>query len=159
MQGSASASIHIGIFDQNKELLGVLTLGKPRFTPEYEYEIIRMCFKSGITVVGGAQKMFKFFLENYNPKSVLTYADISKFTGNIYLKMGFKVIKDKPLTEPNYVWTNPLTNKTLTRYQTMKQKLLDLGYSDFGNTEDEIMENLGYLKIHDAGSIRLEYIS
>lgn len=159
LQGSASASIHIGIFDQNKELLGVLTLGKPRFTHEYEYEIIRMCFKSGITVVGGAQKMFRFFLENYNPKSVLTYADISKFTGNIYLKMGFKVIKNKPLTEPNYVWTNPLTNKTLTRYQTMKQKLLDLGYSDFGNTEDEIMENLGYLKIHDAGSIRLEYIS
>lgn len=57
------------------------------------------------------------------------------------------------------MWVNIPKNTYLRRYQTTKQKLLDLGYSDFGNTEDEIMENLGYLKIHDAGSIRLEYIS
>lgn len=73
--------------------------------------------------------------------------------------MGFRLVKEKALTSPNYVWVNIPKNTYLRRYQTTKQKLLDLGYSDFGNTEDEIMENLGYLKIHDAGSIRLEYIS
>lgn len=158
LQGAASASIHIGLL-HNRELVGVMTLGKPRFASEYEYEIIRMCFKSGIEVIGGAQKMFKYFISRYSPKSVITYADISKFTGNVYLRMGFRLVKEKALTSPNYVWVNIPKNTYLRRYQTTKQKLLDLGYSDFGNTEDEIMENLGYLKIHDAGSIRLEYTS
>lgn len=159
LQGAAQGSVYIGLTNTNKELVGVMVMGKPRFQRDYEYEIIRMCFKSGVTVVGGAQKMFKYFVDNYKPSSVLTYADISKFTGNVYLKLGFKVIRENPLTDPNYMWVNPCDNKALSRYQTMKQKLIDLGYSGFGNTEDEIMENLGYLKIHDAGSIRLEYIS
>ena len=158
LQGDATASIHIGIFGDN-ELLGVMTLGKPRFSSDYEYEIIRMCFKSGVTVIGGAQKMFKYFISKYNPKSVLTYADMAKFTGNIYLKMGFNLVKGKPITEPNYVWVNIPKNTYLRRYQTTKQKLIEAGYGGYGETEDEIMENLGYLKIHDAGSIRLEYIS
>ena len=158
LQESAPATVHIGCYFNN-ELVGVLTLGKPRFNTEHEYEIIRMCFKSHITVIGGAKKMFHYFIEKYKPSTVFTYSDIGKFTGNIYLRMGFKVVDSKPLTEPNYIWVNPLENKVLSRYQTMKQKLIELGYGDIGNTEDEIMETLGYIKIYDCGSIRLEYIS
>ena len=158
LQGFSSASIHIGAY-YNNELIGIMTFGKPRFNNEYQYEIIRMCFKSGVTVVGGAERMFKYFIKTYNPINVLTYSDISKFTGNIYLKLGFNVIQSKPLTEPNYIWINPIENIVLKRYQTQKKKLVDMGYSGFGSTEDEIMENLGYMKIYDCGSIRLEYIN
>ena len=157
LQGASSASVHIGTY-YNNELVGIMTLGKPRFNSEYQYEIIRMCFKHGIRVIGGAEKMFKYFIKAYNPINVLTYSDISKFTGNIYLRLGFNIIQSQPLTEPNYVWVNPVENIILKRYQTQKQKLIDMGYSGFGNTEDEIMESLGYIKVYDCGSIRLEYV-
>ena len=39
----------------------------------------------------------------------------------------------------------------------MKQHLLDLGLGEESETEDQIMERLGYLKIYDCGNYKFEY--
>ena len=155
LQGSTQASIRYGIY-KDAELLGVLTLGKPRFNNNYEYEIIRICWKPGVVVVGGLEKLFKTFTSEYNPSSVITYSDIGKFTGNSYLKLGFKTDTNS-LIAPNYVWVKPENNEVLHRYQTQKHKLLESGLGNQEQTENEIMENLGFLKIYDAGNIRMSY--
>lgn len=156
LQNSASSTVNIGCY-YNNEIIGVMTFGKPRFNKEYEYELIRLCWHPKYIVSGGTNKMFKHFIKTYNPSSIITYTDISKFTGNVYLKMGFNVIKQKPITEPNYVWVNTSTNSVLTRYQTQKKILVEQGLGTSDQTEDEIMVNNGFFKIYDAGNIRLEW--
>lgn len=153
IQNNTNASINIGSF-YNNELIGVMTFGKPRFDNESQYELIRLAWKHGVSVTGGTDKLFKYFIKNYNPNSILTYCDISKFTGNVYTRLGFKPF-GKVILEPNYVWVNTLDNIVLTRYNTMKHKLIEAGLGSKEQTEDEIMGQLGYLKIYDSGNIKL----
>lgn len=159
LQGQAKASIHIGIFDKKKpdEMLGVMTFGKPRFNDKYDYELIRMCFKTGVIIVGGAQKMLKYFIKQYKPSQILTYADLTKFNGSVYEKIGFSKCKSNSLTVPNYVWVETNSNKVLKRYQTTKTRLVELGMGDESETEDSIMRNSGYLKLYDSGQLKFEY--
>lgn len=156
IQGYIASKISVGCF-YNNELIGVMTFGAPRFNHNYEYELYRLCWKTDTAVVGGIERVFKYFIQNYNPESIITYSDISKFTGNCYLKIGFKPTQQNPITEPNYVWVNTDSNEVLTRYQTQKCKLLKQGIGTEDETEDEIMSSIGYLKIYDSGNIKLEW--
>lgn len=163
LQGRATASIHLGIYQDadkdKKDLLGIMTFGKPRFNSQYEYELVRMCFKPKVSVVGGAQKMFKYFLNKYKPKQILTYSDISKFTGGVYKQMGMRAVQDNSMTVPNYVWVRPQDSCFLNRYQTTKQKLIDSGLGSDDQTEDDIMTWSGYVKVYDCGQLKYEYIN
>lgn len=153
LQGWSSSKISVGCY-KGDELLSVMTFSKPRFNDNYEYEIVRYCVKDGVSIVGGAQKLFKYFLNNCNPSSIITYSDLSKFTGNIYLKLGFKVLG---ITSPNYIWISSDMKNILSRYQTQKHKLLEKGLGTQEQTEDDIMYNLNYFKVYDSGNIKLEW--
>lgn len=155
LQGSANSTVNLGLYNNN-ELVGLMTFGKPRFNNNFEWELIRLCYKTGTVVIGGTEKLFKYFINNYKPKSIISYCDISKFDGNTYLKLGFET-SPSSLTTPNYVWVSPERDLVLTRYQTQKQKLLNMGYEEFGNTETEIMENLDFIKVSDCGNLRFEW--
>lgn len=154
LQDEASGEIYLGEY-LGSELLAVMIIGKPRFNSNYKYELIRVCFKSGVKIVGGLEKLWKYAISNYDIHNMITYCDISKFTGNGYTKLGFKVDNTNCITQPNYVWVMPTNNQVIKRYQTTKDKLIKLGYKDLGNTEEEIMNNLGYLKIYDCGNLRM----
>ena len=156
LQNDARANIRIGL-KYNKELVALMTFDKPRFNSNYEYEIIRLCTNQKYKVYGAASKLFKYFVENYHPKSVLTYVDISKFSGGTYTKLGFTASIDS-ITEPNYTWVNSQF-KVLSRYQTQKQKLLENKLGTPDETEDEIMSSLGYYKIYNSGNLKLEWIN
>ena len=153
LQNKAHASIKLGLYYKD-ELVELMTFGRPRYNKNYEYELIRLCTKFGYKVVGGSQKLFKYFLNTFNPTTVISYCDISKFTGNVYKSLGFTFID---YTQPNYIWTNFKT--TLPRYSTQKQKLLSiLNIENQDNlTEDAIMENLGYLRVYDCGNAKYVY--
>lgn len=154
LQNNAFSEIRLGLRYKD-ELVALMTFGKPRFNNEYEYELVRFCVKPGYIVYGAAGKIYKHFINEYKPKSVVTYSDITKFTGNTYTSLGFKCTA-KDITEPNYVWVNSKLN-VLSRYQTQKHKLLEDGLGEYGKTEDEIMQNLGYYKIYNSGNIRLHW--
>lgn len=153
IQGNQGAEIYIGLL-HNNEIISVMTFGKPRFNNKYQYELIRYATKHGITIVGGAERLFKYFINNYKPNNILTYTDISKFTGNIYTKLGFKVIN---ISDPNYVWVSFDENNVLSRYQTQKHKLIELNLGTEDQTETEIMESNDYYKVYDCGNLVLEY--
>lgn len=155
LQGSAHADINL-VCKYKDDIVGVMTFGHPRFNQNYQYEIVRLCWKYNIHVVGGTEKLFKYFIKRYNPKNILTYVDISKFTGNIYTKLGFRPTKKDTITKPNYVWVNN-EKEILSRYKTQKQKLINAGLVQGNETEDEVMTRLGYLKVYDSGNLKLEY--
>jgi hypothetical protein len=152
MQGGVNCTVNIGCF-YNSELIGVMTFGKPRFDSNAEYELIRLCWLPNYNIVGGTEKLFKYFVTKYKPDSIISYCDLTKFTGNSYLRLGFKT-KSEWLTKPNYVWVNKRADIVLTRYQTQKHKLIEIGLGTEDQTEDEIMYNNDYIKIYNSGNIK-----
>jgi hypothetical protein len=157
LQCSTNSSINIGCYYKDK-LIGVMTFGFPRFNNEYQYELHRLCWKDNTAVLGGLEKMFSYFKKTYNPTSIITYCDISKFTGNSYLKIGFKPIQPNPITEPNYIWVSANLREVIPRYQTQKHKLVEQGLGTEDQTEDEIMMQLRFFKIYNSGNIKLEWL-
>ena len=93
IQGYRFASVKLGLF-YNDELVQIASfnkvrnLGKQNRTEEWEW--IRGCPASLNSVVGGTSKLFKYFVKNYNPNSVLCYADWNLFNGKGYEECGFK---------------------------------------------------------------------
>jgi hypothetical protein len=160
LQNKANSRINIALVENNEkeEIQSLMTFDKPRFNNQYQIELIRVCSKANVNIVGGLEKMFSYFLNNYNVQSIITYCDISKFTGNSYLKIGFKLVSSNSITEPNYKWINPEKNITLSRYQTQKSRLVENNWGTEYETEDEIMENNNFLKIYDCGNIKMHYI-
>lgn len=154
LQGYTSATYNIGLYYKN-ELVSIMTFAKPRFNHYYDFEIIRLCTKNGVTVVGGAEKMFKRFVANFKHTYILTYADITKFTGNIYPKIGFKMER---ISDPNYMWVSSDSKLALPRYKTQKKKLLRMMPDiDPRMTENQIMESLGFIKVYDCGNLVLTF--
>ena len=133
LQGYESAKIKLGLF-YREELVQVMSFSLPRFTDKYEWEIIRECSKLDYIIVGGKEKLWKYFLKKYNPNSVISYCDFSKFTGDSYLKLGFN--KER-LNKPGFVWWDKKLNLTYPRSPHKHQE----------------MKEAGYLKIYDCGQL------
>jgi len=142
-------SICLGCFNKDNSLLGVMTFGIPRFNKNYQYELLRLCWNDEVKVVGGAEKLYKHFISNYNPSSIISYCNISKFTGKVYERLGFKLIE---YSKPNYVWVSNDNKTVLSRYATQKHILIEEGLGIEGQSEKEIMESYGYRRIYDSGN-------
>ena len=110
------------------------------------YELLRFCNKLGYSVVGGAGKLFKYFLKNYDIKEVISYSDNSRGVGNLYKQLGFELISE---TVPNYYWIIDGIRKH--RFNFRKDKLIKEG-NDPNKTEVQIMNDKGYNRIFDCGS-------
>lgn len=157
--GGAVSKINIGCYKGDK-LVGVMTFGPSRYDNTYEWEIIRECWLPDTAVIGGSERMFKYFQKLKNPQSVLSYCDASKFLGKVYLRLGFKLSTYKPITDPNYVWVQSFSDgeyMTLSRYKTQKSKLLEQGLGRDEQTEDEIMTELGFVKVYNSGNLRFAW--
>lgn len=146
LQGNTQARVRLGLY-YNDELVSIMTFGKPRFNKKYQWELVRFCSKSGTNVVGGASRLFKYFIRNYNPNTIISYSDIAKTKGTLYGILGFT---DIGRAEPNYVWVNH--NTVLSRYKTQKHILIKQGFSTLGKTEKEIMEARNFAQVFDCGT-------
>lgn len=158
LQGFAGASINIGLYYKNN-LIGLMTFGKPRFNTEYQWELVRLAWSKNKAIIGGAEKLFRYFITKYNPDSIISYCDIAKFTGNVYKRLGFKL---SHISVPNYVWINEDSNTVVKRYETMNKESIAVKYEleitrdtegKIVDTESEMMEKVGFLKIYDAGNL------
>lgn len=150
IQGNINSKIRLGLF-HNGELLSVMTFGGNRIalgsTNEVgEYEMLRFCNKLGTNVVGGASKLFKYFIKEYQPNKVTSYSDRRYFNGGLYKELGFMFNK---LTQPNYYYIVGCVREN--RYKYRKDRLVSDGY-DKNMTEHEIMLDRGIYRIYDCGN-------
>ncbi len=153
IQGFVGSSIKIGLFYEN-ELVSLMTFGKKRITMgqkniEGEYELLRFCNKLNTNVVGGAGKLFKYFIKNYTFSEILTYADRSHSNGNLYLQLGFSFIGK---TVPGYSYYDQKMNK-YSRFNFRKDVLVKEGY-DKNKTESEIMLDRKFFRVYNAGNLK-----
>ena len=148
IQGEDKSKIKLGLFYKN-QLVAVMTFGKPRFNKNYQFQLIRYASKSGYRVLGGAGKLLKYFQKNYNPKSIITYADRSYSQGNMYKQLGFNLLN---ISEPNYCYLNH--DLILSRYQCQKSKLKNILKNFNSNlTQSENMSLNGFTTIYDCGNL------
>lgn len=92
--GHRNASLYIGLFYEG-ELVQLHSWGHAFFSKNknYDYECIRSITKTGVTVVGGMSKLFKYFLDKYKPRKLLYYVDYNIHNGHSLENIGFKFIK------------------------------------------------------------------
>jgi group I intron endonuclease len=154
-QGYVGSVYKIGLFLDDM-LVSLMTFGNLRknmgqLSKEGSFELLRFCNLIGYSVVGGASKMFNFFLDNVEVNDVLSYADRRWSNGNLYEKLGFEKIKN---TIPNYFYI--VDGKREGRFKYRKDILINQGFEPT-LTEVEIQHNRGYYRIFDRGSIRYEF--
>ena len=149
LQGKDNSSIKYGLY-YNDELVSVMTFGKSRFDKSIEFEMYRYCNKTGISIIGGASKLFSHFIKDYSPKSIVSYNDIRYFDGMVYKTLGFEFIKN---TLPNYWYIEKDYKSLINRIAFQKHKLKKLlPIFDENLTEWENMKANGYDRIWDCGN-------
>lgn len=151
LQGKCSSSVKIGLF-YNEELVSVMTFGKSRFNKNVEWELLRYCNIINTQIIGGASKLFNYFLKTYNPSSIVSYANRRWSNGNLYEKLNFEF---DSITEPNYFYFKENDNVLHSRIKFQKHKLNNI-LENFDNTLSETinMYNNGYRKIYDCGNLK-----
>ena len=155
IQGASPASIHIGLF-HGEELVSVMTfakqrqgIGKAKIKP---WELVRYC--SGEShVIGGAGKLFKFFLRKYHPDRVVSYSSNDISIGGVYKALGFQLTKQN---KSSY-WYIGYDMKRHHRYSFNKFNLKKMGFDTEHLTESQIMDSLPYLKIYDSGTMTWKF--
>ena len=147
--GSRNSKYHFGLYYDN-ELISVMSFGIRRFCGGTE--IMRYVVKSGLSIVGGANKLFKHFVDYYKIDEVFTYSDNDYFTGDVYRRLGFTFMG---YTDPSYYWYNAHRG-ALKREQCqpskLKEKYPELYDSTASSIENDIMLKLKYCRVHRAGN-------
>lgn len=154
LQGNAKSNIRLGLYYKD-ELVSLMTFGKPRYNKNYEYELIRLC--SSYYVVGGNEKLFKHFVNKYNPSSIISYCDNSKFLGNVYITLGFNL---KSYGSPSKHWYNMKTKKHITDNLLRQRGFDQLFGTNYGKgtSNEQLMLENGFVEIYDCGQSVYEYI-
>lgn len=151
IQGIGDGNIHLGCF-YNEELIGVMSFRRERKDSD-KWELTR--FATDITkhCIGVECKLFKYFVRNYNPSEVKSFADrrwTSVLYETLYDKLGFKLDK---ILKPDYQYTN--SKNTLLSKLNFKKKTICKKYGlPITMAESEITEKLGYYKVWNCGLLR-----
>lgn len=149
IQGYKSASYMYGLYYKDR-LVQALSFTPSRHNKSYDYEIIRGATLVNTNVIGGFNKLLKYFIKLNPNKSIVTYTDLRYFTGNGYIKSGFKFLH---ISNPNYFYYKKNTLLLESRLKFQKHKLSNqLDNFDPNLTEYENMINNGYYRIFDCGN-------
>lgn len=149
LQGASSAKINLGLYNGEK-LVALMTFSNGRAalnakSKSNEYELVRFV-TDGSSVVGGASKLLKHFINLYNPTVIISYSDNRWSEGKLYETLGFE---KQPKPTIGYWYVDNYVNR-LHRFNFTKQELIRAG-NDPSLTEWEIMKSLGYDRIWDCG--------
>lgn len=157
LQGDVKSSIRIGLYN-NDELISIMTFSKLRLPLNRKlnknpgtYELTRFCNKINYNIVGGASKLLKYFINVYKPIEIQTYSDNLISEGDLYKKLGFEY---KSESNPGYWYV--INGIREHRFNWRKQKLVEMGYNK-DKTENEIMMELGFYRIYNAGNKKWIY--
>jgi len=147
IQGHQKATLYLGA-KLNDELVGVMTFVKIK---NNEWELNRFASNKKYICQGIGGKLFSFFVKNYNPKIVKSFADRRWTTNchnNLYAKLGFKLEKT---LKPDYRYIIDGSYKRIHKFNFRKQILHKKYGFDLSMTENEMAKKLKAYKIWDCG--------
>ena len=163
-QGYMTSKVRLGLrVKSTDELVSLMTFNRSRkgigktSDDDLEWELGRFCNSLNTNVVGGASKLFKHFIKNYEYSKIVSFSDIAHTKGNLYDVLGFDKISE---SSPGYVWVHLSNDLYLTRTTCRKNNLrtlFDDPTIDIDNkTEAMIMAEHGFVQVFDCGVVRWE---
>lgn len=151
IQGSVGSTVFLGAF-YDDELIAVMS-----FTNEGNdcWNLTRFATDNSKRCVGVGGKLFKFFLREYNPKYVKSFAD-RRWTlseeNNLYTNIGFKFVGT---LSPDYRYVNKQKREHKFNY---RKQILSKKYGlPLTMTETEMAAQLGIHRIWDCGLYKFEW--
>jgi hypothetical protein len=141
LQGAVQTPINIGLYYDNN-LVSLMSFDLSSTNKKYQYELIRFCSSSNIP--GAELMLFNYFINKYDPKSIVSYSDNGWGYDDMYINLGFQYQS----VTIRYQYTD-----YKHRYnQQQLQKILLNEQVDCSDLSDwQIMQNLGYDRVWDCG--------
>lgn len=154
IQGYIRSSVKIGLFFENR-LVSLMTFDKSEGRKKMVgggWNLSRFCSEKNTSVIGGASKLLKYFINNYDPNRIISFADMDWSTGDLYYKLGFNLINT---SNPDYKYI--VNGRRINKQRFTKKKLSKLGY-DMSRTENDITSDMGLSKIYNCGQLKFELL-
>ena len=150
IQGACNSSVYLGCL-YNNELIGVMSFRR-EIKNTNKWELTRFASDIKYNCIGVGGKLFKYFIINYKPSEIKSFADrrwtVNK--DNLYIKLGFKLDK---ILKPDYKYV--IGNKRIHKFNFRKQILLKK-YNNKGLTKD-MTDKLGFYRIWDCGLYKYKW--
>lgn len=147
IQGVDKSSLKLGLFFGD-ELVSAMTFDRFEGRKKMEdggWNLSRFCNKLDTSVIGGASKLLKYFIDKYGPSRIVSYADRDWSQGDLYYKLGFEKMNE---SSPDYKYL--VDNKRIHKSNFKKSKIEYLG------TESEYIKSKGIERVWDCGKIKFE---
>lgn len=150
LQGYAPCRVRLGLKHNDTLLMvmtfGALNRGKGYCSQPGHWELIRFS-GNGISVPGGASRLFAHFVRKHKPQQVLSFSDRRWGDGSVYASLGFE---RNGATLPGYWYIHK--GERIHRYRLRKNQ-----HDDPNKTEYENRLAQGYLRIWDCGHTRWKW--
>lgn len=153
LQGPIHSKVNMGLY-YKEELVALLNMSKNRYSTTEEWEVIRFTSKTDTTIIGGFERLLKYFIDQHTPKNIVSFVNVNYFTGDSLSKLGFTLAHH---TKPNYFYfkSNDVIKTYSSRIVFQKhklKKLLPIFKSELSEWNN--MQLNGYLRIFDAGNLK-----
>lgn len=147
IQGECRSTVYLGAF-YNNAIIGVMSFKRVK----EEWELTRFATDNNYICQGVGGKLFKYFVNKFNPSIVKSFAD-RRWTinedENIYTKLGFT---KEYYTLPDYRYVEGIERKHKFGY---RKTILHKKYGfPLSMSESEMINKLGLHKIYDCGLIK-----
>ena len=149
IQGKVNSCLKLGLI-YNNQLVSLMTFdhfeGRKKMV-ESDWNINRFCNSINTTVVGGASKLFSYFIRRYKPKRVISYADRDWSVGDLYYKLEFEMVSES-LPDYKYVIGGNRVHKSRYKKSKTKTELTESQYASENNL----------FRVYDCGKIKFEKV-
>lgn len=125
IQGNRGGSI-VYTLEKDGEILMAYKFGRPsggRAKQKYQYEMVRGASANGVQVIGGATKLWKHFIREQDPDSVVYYIDYNYFNGNSVEKIGLECVGGQAGVKNYWVKTREVKNREPSRHAEVKRAI------------------------------------
>lgn len=140
-----SQPIRYGLY-YNNDLVEIMTIGKPRFTKTYQYEVTRLCAHPKYKINNGFKVLLNYFISVYNPTSIIGYCDNSKYDGNFYINTGFKYLSSTRAKRHWYKGASHISENMLEKCGY--NNLFNTNYNGLNN--ETLMRENGWREVYDC---------
>ena len=156
IQGRTSSKIKLGAY-VGDELVGVMTFIQSRGCQgskqqmDGQWELNRFCTLLNTQVIGLTSKMLRYFINHYQPTSIISFSHNDISDGNVYSKLGFTKVS-KPCTSYYYIKANKRYHRSNFTRAGIVRKWPEYDVNDKSWTERSVMDEKGYYRIYDCGT-------
>jgi hypothetical protein len=157
LQGAVkSQTFCYGLYYENS-LVAAASFSKSRFKAKEQFEFLRYAVKSNLIIHGASQKLFRAFLDEAKPVSIVSYINYDHTTKTETFCQSLGFIETSP-TGPALIYNKPKDNKRYPLTSLLMlgaDRLIGTNYGPravCGLDNEQIMLKEGYLKVYTSGN-------